>query len=167
MDKRNRSQSNASNLPTESGSPPNETRQPVQAILDVTTLADHSTRELEPRSRWLMFGDMALASALQKERRTNFKKLRTRFKNHHLTFLQADLDLGLTMARIAARANSGSEKREKPTRNAREAYLTVLRFREKVDMTPKQGEELRLKSNQLRGALLDLGEPWQSLPMVA
>lgn len=44
---------------------------------------------------------MALASAIQEERRTDFEKLRNRLNNHYIKFLQADLDLGLTNGAIS------------------------------------------------------------------
>jgi hypothetical protein len=143
-------------------------------VLDVTTFAGHSAREAQPRSRWLMFGDIALASAIEEQRAregkttsADFDKLRTRLNNHCIKSLQVDLELGLTMAQIAARASRGSEKRERYTLNARKAYLAILRLRGKVVTTPQQSEQLSQKLKQLRMALLDLGERVQSLPMAA
>jgi replicative DNA helicase len=121
-----------------------------------------------------MFGDIALASAIEEQRAregkttpADFDKLRARLNNHCIKSLQVDLELGLTMAQIAARASRGSEKRERYTLNARKAYLAILRLRGKVVTTAQQSEQLNQKLKQLRMALLDLGERVQSLPMAA
>jgi hypothetical protein len=144
-----------------------------KATLDVTMFAGHSTREAQPRCRWLMLGDIALASAIEKHvssgktTSSDFDKLRARLNNRCVEFLQVDLDLGLTMAQIACCAYDGSEKRERNRRNARQAYNAVLRFREKVVTTTEQSRQLSQKVKLLHKALVDLGERLQSLPMVA
>ena len=86
------------------------------------------------------------------------KKRRMLLNDTLLNFLAIDLDLGLTMARIAARADIGSDKRARNTANARRAYDTVARLRTNAVATDGQGEKLDQKTSELRAALLNLGE---------
>ena len=144
-----------------------------KASLDVTTFAGHSAREAQPRCRWLMLGDIALASAIEHQRSSgkttslDFDKLRASLNNRRIEFLQVDLDLGLTMAQIAACADNGSERRERNRCNARRAYNAILKFHEKVVTTAEQSRQLNRKLRLLHTALVDLGERLQSLPMFA
>ena len=98
---------------------------------------------------------------------SDFDKLRARLNNRYIEFLQVDLDLGLTMAQIAACADEGSARRERNRRNARRAYNAILELREKVVTTAEQSRQLSLKVRLLHTALVDLGERLQSLPMFA
>lgn len=129
--------------------------------LDVAAFIGHSAREA--------FSDVALAS--DEKRRPNGRAARAEFErlwrdvnNCHVEFLMLDLDLALTMAQIATEAESGSERRERNTGNARRAYDNVSRLLEKVDTSVAERHLLARKLTLLHMALTELGEPFQSFP---
>jgi hypothetical protein len=120
-----------------------------------------------------MFADIVLSSAVREQRRGKagipsqaFDKLWARLNNRRIEFLQIDLELGLTIAQIAASAGSDTEKRERNTRNARKAYNTVVRFRDTIAPTGEQSRHITEKFRELHLALVNLGEPLQLVPML-
>jgi hypothetical protein len=79
-------------------------------------------------------------------------------------FLTVDLDTALTLTRIAADADADgeSDKRQRNLQNARHAYDTVLRLQEKMHFTEQETAELNDKLRELRTALEQLGEVFDS-----
>jgi hypothetical protein len=141
--------------------------------LDVSTFPGHSPREAQPRSRWLMFGDIALARAQRKHSRAakvifaEMNKVLKSINQRRLEFLNIDLDLALTMAHIAISADNNPEKRNRNQRNARHAYDEVLRLRSKTEINARENEQLNRKLMELQTLLLDLGEPAPSFAIPA
>jgi hypothetical protein len=74
------------------------------------------------------------------------------------TFLSTDLDLALTLARIASEAGDDVGKRARNQENARHAYDTILRLRQNLSLTDEQNGELNEKLEALKSALDALGE---------
>lgn len=74
-------------------------------------------------------------------------------------FLKVELQTGLTFASIAAREEPGSEKRIKNQGNARKAYETVLRLRDRIEIpTDAATRDIQNGLDRLRSALEKLGE---------
>lgn len=73
-------------------------------------------------------------------------------------FLITELDTGLTFAGIAAQAQSDEGKAKRNRRNARKAYDTVLHFLATSVLTSAEDTLVRRKREQLRKALVLLGE---------
>jgi hypothetical protein len=149
--------------------------QDYKESLDLTaSIRGHSMRETQPRGRWLMFGDIALATEVKnrqsrygKPSSAEFDELLRAVNNRCIEFLHVDLDLALTMAKIAADADGNAARRERNTRNARKAYEAVLWLRHKVNATAAQKHHLDRKLTHLHMLLADLGEQFQSLPFAA
>ncbi len=72
-------------------------------------------------------------------------------------FLKTELHTGLTLARIAADSNH-EDKAERNRKNARLAYDTVQKDRDKVLLTPDQSREITGLTRELRKLLEQLGE---------
>lgn len=139
---------------------PEDHQQDYKNSLDVTV-----------RSRWLLLADIALASEIEERQRcygqsnsAEFDELLRKVNDHRMGFLQADVDLALTMAEIAAAAEGDAAKRERNTRNARKSYEVVMRLRHKVNATAAQRHQLDRKLTHLHMLLAELGEHFQSLP---
>ena len=126
-----------------------------------------SAEKHKPRARWLLLGDAALVSTRGSRRasssRVQFRELQKTVKDNSLAFLHTDLDMALTLAQIAAEADRGSARRERNVRNARKAYDTVLKFREKLRASAAEKHCLRRKLSHLRLCLEDLGERFDRL----
>lgn len=90
--------------------------------------------------------------------RDAIEKRRIMLNDTLLNFLAIDLDIGITVARMAARADIDSESRSRQTGIGRRVYDTVLGFRRKTITNAEQGARLDQKTRELRAALLDLGE---------
>lgn len=73
-------------------------------------------------------------------------------------FLFAELQAGLTFARIASSRTSGPEKVERNRYNARKAYDSILHFRERVSLSDPEVARLTAGVKELRKALEGLGE---------
>ena len=74
-------------------------------------------------------------------------------------FLKIDLETGLTFANIALGEEPGSAERIKTQANARRAYETVLRLRNRIQIpTEAVSREIQNGLDQLRSALEKLGE---------
>ena len=72
-------------------------------------------------------------------------------------FIQAELDTGLTFARVAASAKY-ENRRERNLANARKAYDTALDFMSRSAFPNAESAELQDKSNELKRELQRLGE---------
>lgn len=79
-----------------------------------------------------------------------------------LHFLLAELAAGLTFVSIAQAAKADDAKARNRER-ARVAYDTIVRFTERVSMTPEQAREVRAKIVSLRERLQDLGESFSPI----
>ena len=67
---------------------------------------------------------------------------REKFDHVGFDFLITDLEMGLTLARIARQSDKGAEKRSRNTHNARRAYDAVRRLAERAMLTDEQRTEL-------------------------
>jgi hypothetical protein len=72
-------------------------------------------------------------------------------------FLLAEIDTGLTFARIAQSADTTS-KIERNLKNARKAYDSAVRFRGRVVLDKAQKEKIDANLRQLKTVLEGLGE---------
>jgi hypothetical protein len=64
--------------------------------------------------------------------------------------------VGLTFSRIALDSVDNIDKFARNTQNAQAAYNTVVRFRDRVNMSATQSEELDGKMKRLRSDLSNL-----------
>ena len=74
-----------------------------------------------------------------------------------LAFLRAELQTGLTLARIAQSAKD-ADKRNRNLLRAREAYEAVLHFMPTVILTLSQSNEIQSKLDRLKSELQKVGE---------
>jgi len=72
-------------------------------------------------------------------------------------FVTTDLDLGLTFSHMA-RGLLTQETKDRSRRNARRAYDTVVRFRDRVSPTPAEALSIVKKLARLKSELEQLGE---------
>lgn len=91
------------------------------------------------------------------------KDLKERLNRSGVEFLEVDLETALIMARIANEAEDGSDKKMRNIRNARRAYDTIVRLRKRLRPTPEQEQIVEDKLQQLRHALIELGEQFDSM----
>ncbi len=89
---------------------------------------------------------MSINSVLHRLDRTGF------------SFLLQDVEIALTLTRIAHDAESDSEKRARNQKNARRAYDTVIGLMSRVSLTADEEQELTGKLRQLKAELELLGE---------
>ncbi len=73
-------------------------------------------------------------------------------------FLITDLELGTTLARIAANSRNDPQKRTRNVQNARRAYDMVRQFAARVMLSGAQRVELDDKAAGLKVELEELGE---------
>ncbi len=73
-------------------------------------------------------------------------------------FIMTDLNLALTLARIAADAHENADKRARNLGSARRAYETVKSISQRLTLTSSDQDELNKKLAQVRSALEKLGE---------
>ncbi len=73
-------------------------------------------------------------------------------------FLLVELQTGLTFADLALSAEPGSADRVRDERNARKAYQTVLRLRERFQVAAPAAREIEDLQERLRCALDQLAE---------
>ena len=73
-------------------------------------------------------------------------------------FLFAELQAGLTFARIAIAKRSSPERRTRNIGNARKAYDSILHFKERVALSDAEVIKLKTGMNELKKALEGLGE---------
>ncbi len=69
-----------------------------------------------------------------------------------------DLNVGLTLARVASGAKPRSVRRARNLTNARKAYDAVIRFSNGLTFTPTEEQELNDGLATLKAMLQDLGE---------
>ena len=74
------------------------------------------------------------------------------------TFLITDLDVAMTLARIAGGAAEDSEKRSRNRANARHAYDAVSRISHRALLTGDERRAVDEKLAELRSALEQLGD---------
>ena len=81
------------------------------------------------------------------------------FNRQGAEFLKVELKTGLTFAKIALGEEAGSEERFKNLANARKAFETVLRLRERfISPNAAAAREIKDALDRLRSALEELGE---------
>lgn len=74
-------------------------------------------------------------------------------------FLRIDAEVALTFSSIASMAKDGDEeKKRRTTKAARRAYDTILRLREKVELTDAEETKLDESMQRLKKELQSLGE---------
>ena len=74
-----------------------------------------------------------------------------------LAFLNAELQTGLTLSRIATTAKS-QEKKRRNMENARKAYDAILHYLPGSHLTPSETNDLDVRLDELRAVLKSLGE---------
>jgi hypothetical protein len=72
-------------------------------------------------------------------------------------FLMSDVDLALTMTRIASRAGEDGDKRKRNIKNACRAYETVRELAARVGLSGEQQQRIREKLGTLKLALEKIG----------
>ena len=72
-------------------------------------------------------------------------------------FLRTELQVGLTLSRLAIEADQLSKKDRNRT-NARKAYDSVIHFMTRVSCTPDEATEIKSKLSLLKSELQKLGE---------
>jgi hypothetical protein len=87
----------------------------------------------------------------------SFERLRQDLTSHRVDFLVADLDLGITFARIALESGS-DDTRARNRRNARKAYDTTLCFLPRGRPTRPERKQINEKLAALKSRLQSLGE---------
>ena len=80
------------------------------------------------------------------------------FNKKGAEFLKVEVETGLTFANIALSEEPGSQERIKNQSNARKAYQTVLRLRDRVEKPEATSRSIQNGLDQLRSALIKLGE---------
>ena len=81
-----------------------------------------------------------------------------RIEKTGVTFLITDLDLAMTLTRIAGDAAEDSEKRNRNQANARHAFDDVSRISHHASLTDNERQSVDDKLGELRFALEQLGE---------
>jgi hypothetical protein len=89
---------------------------------------------------------------------SGLKDVRNRLDKAGFSFLLTDVELALTLARIAQDADTDSEKRARNRNNARRAYDTITSLMSRVTLTGEEEQELTGKLSQLKSELHVLGE---------
>lgn len=73
-------------------------------------------------------------------------------------FFVTDLDLAMTLTRIASDSQEDSQKRDRNQASARQAYDSISRISARAVLNDKEREQVKEKLNRLRSALERLGE---------
>ena len=81
-----------------------------------------------------------------------------RIERTEFEFLVSDVELAMTLVRIAAQSNKDAEKKARNQQNARHAYDTVVRLSTSIALTDNERAELNEKLHQLKSALEEIGE---------
>jgi hypothetical protein len=90
--------------------------------------------------------------------RTHQQRLRNGFSQSGFDFLMADLDSALAFAQRALGLNVDPEVKRRNVINARKAYDTVRRFREKLQLDFEQQSAFDEKLTNVKNALEQLRE---------
>jgi hypothetical protein len=83
--------------------------------------------------------------------------LQREFNRNGFDFLMVDLEAGIAFAERAL-VTADREGRRRNARNARKAYETVARFREKLSLDSEQQNAFDVKLMNLKKVLEQLGE---------
>jgi len=86
------------------------------------------------------------------------QQLREDFNQNGFDYLMADLDSALAFAQRATGLNVDPEVKRRNVMNARKAYDTVGRLREKLQLDSEQQNAFDEKRTKLKNALEQLGE---------
>lgn len=89
---------------------------------------------------------------------TSKKDVLTKTEKAGFHFFISDLDLAITLTRIASDSQEDSEKRGRNQANARQAYDTISRISARAVLNEEERQQVKEKLNQLRSALERLGE---------
>jgi hypothetical protein len=89
---------------------------------------------------------------------TRTRQTRERIEQTGATFFLVDLDLAMTLTRIASSAPVGSEKRARNQANARQAYDEISRISRGTGLLNSERKDVDEKLAELRLALRTLGE---------
>jgi multidrug efflux pump subunit AcrA (membrane-fusion protein) len=73
-------------------------------------------------------------------------------------FMMSDLDVALTLARIASRAAEDDNKRIRNLQNARRAYDKVQELLQRIGLSAGQQQQIVEKLNIVKSTLKKLGE---------
>lgn len=84
--------------------------------------------------------------------------IQNRLERTGFTFFITDIELAMTLARIAAESEKDPEKKARNQQNARRAYDTVLRLSTSAALTDEERAEVNEKLRQLKSSLEEIGE---------
>ncbi len=88
--------------------------------------------------------------------------VRNKLERTGFSFLLSDVELALTLTRIAQDADTDSDKRARNQKNARHAYDTISGLMGRVALTAEEQQELTSKLAQLKAELHLLGEQFST-----
>jgi len=93
-----------------------------------------------------------------KEVLTRARQTLERIEKTGATFFLTDLDMAMTLTRIASDAPKDSEKRTRNQANARHAYDEISRISRGAVLSDNERNDVHEKLAELRSALQQLGE---------
>lgn len=131
---------------TEPGEPINTLYFPYDALTSIIQELSLSASSTNPGARTSRSPALSIGNVLNRLDRTGF------------SFLLNDVEIALTLTRIAQDAESDPEKRARNQKNARRAYDAVTSLMGRVALTGEEEQELTQKLVQLKSELHLLGE---------
>ena len=84
--------------------------------------------------------------------------VQNRLERTRFTFFITDIELAMTLVRIAADSEKNPEKKARNQENARRAYDTILRLSASAVLSDEQRAEVDEKLGQLKSSLQGIGE---------
>lgn len=90
------------------------------------------------------------------------KNQQDRIRGTGVLFLLTDLEVGITRARIAAKAKRGSAKQRRNVIEAKKAFDAVRHFRDQTELTPDEAATIHEKLEELQAAIGLLDESLKS-----
>jgi hypothetical protein len=81
-----------------------------------------------------------------------------RLERTGFTFFITDIELAMTLVRIAADSENDPEKKARNRQNARHAYDTILRLSTSAALSDEERAEVNGKLRQLKSSLEGIGE---------
>lgn len=101
--------------------------------------------------------------ALEKQNTRNIElkpddNIQNRLERTGFTFFITDIELAMTLVRIAADSDKDPEKRARNRQNARRAYDAVLRLSTSAALKDEERAEVDEKLRQLKSRLEEIGE---------
>lgn len=84
--------------------------------------------------------------------------IHNRLERTGFAFFITDIELGMTLVRIAADSAKDSEKKTRNQQNARRAYDTILRLSTSAALSDEERAEVDKKLRQLKSSLEGIGE---------